>query len=143
LLSLTLMSVKLILVCFSTMLECVCKKCGYIEFPETVFIYLPNRTREAQVTVSEGQVCVFGLDGNLGAHRQESDRQSTCITMQTVGLSGKRLLCSERIHTYVLMVQSCRLLPLGAGLHLGSSPSLPKNFRTTQDRSFSSLLKSY
>lgn len=48
--------------------------------------------------MSEGQVCDLSLCGNLGVHRQESNQQCACITMQTADLSGKRLLCSEHTH---------------------------------------------
>lgn len=50
------------------------------------------------------EVWVFGLNGSLGVHGQESNQQSTCVTMQTVDLSGKKLLCSEHMHTDVLML---------------------------------------
>lgn len=137
--------VKLILVCFSTMLS---SKNADIKISlrlysfTTWLLHLSDRTREGEVATSEGQVWVLRLYGNLAVPRQGSGQQSACLTVQTADLSAKRLLCRERIRTYALVVWSCRLLPLGTRLRLGSSLSLPKNFRTTQDRSFSSLLKS-
>lgn len=54
-----------------------------------------------------------------------------------------RLVSRECTHTRACIHGVVALVfPLGARMRLGSSLSLPKNSRTTQDRLFSSLLKS-
>lgn len=53
--------------------------------------------------MSKGQVWIFSLDGSPAVHRQESGQQSICFTVQTVDLSAERLLCNERMSTYVLV----------------------------------------